>query len=219
MTPTTAAAISAVAVDKAGVGSAVLNSAAAGRRLARYRRDGLDRHRRRLLVAQPGDDPRRGVLYGFHDALRARRSCRPRRGDRRGRRDPQGRAPRAAAEPQVVPRDRGASSVGTKPGCRRRRGRQAVLGPLAAAFSRSSYRGATTAEIARAPGSASLSSTGTSDRSATSSSPVRRGLADVPRPGGAAPMPRARRRASARSPTPTTTKRRRSALSTSGSRR
>ena len=41
MTPSTAAAMRAVPVDRAGVGSAVLN-AAPGRRLARHRRDGRD---------------------------------------------------------------------------------------------------------------------------------------------------------------------------------
>ena len=43
MTPTTAAAMGAVEVDKAGVGSAVLNSLPAGRRLARHRGHGSDR--------------------------------------------------------------------------------------------------------------------------------------------------------------------------------
>ena len=59
MTPVTAAAMSAVAVDKAGVGSAVLELGAAGRRLARDRGHGLDRRRRAS-----------SYLTGFHDALR-----------------------------------------------------------------------------------------------------------------------------------------------------
>ena len=70
MTPTTAAAMSAVAVDKAGVGSAVLNS-------ARQVGGSLGIAVMGSIVAAGvssslslGDDPRQAFLHGFHDALR-----------------------------------------------------------------------------------------------------------------------------------------------------
>ena len=89
MTPVTAAAMSAVAVDKAGVGSAVLNS-------ARQVGGSLGIAVMGAIVASAaGSDvpdrlPRRAAR---------RRAALPRRRGRRGRRDPQGRAPaeRAAA--------------------------------------------------------------------------------------------------------------------------
>jgi EmrB/QacA subfamily drug resistance transporter len=70
MTPTTAAAMSAVAVDKAGVGSAVLNS-------ARQVGGSLGIAVMGAIVAsvtssslQAGDTPQIAYLNGFHDALR-----------------------------------------------------------------------------------------------------------------------------------------------------
>jgi MFS family permease len=70
MTPTTAAAMSSVPVDKAGVGSAVLNSmrqvggslgiAVMGAVVASASASSL----------AAGDDPRLAFLHGFHDALR-----------------------------------------------------------------------------------------------------------------------------------------------------
>src|SRR6478752_10773482 len=70
MTPVTAAAMSAVAVDKAGVGSAVLNS-------ARQVGGSLGIAVMGSIVAAGvssslslGDDPRQAFLHGFHDALR-----------------------------------------------------------------------------------------------------------------------------------------------------
>jgi EmrB/QacA subfamily drug resistance transporter len=70
MTPTTAAAMSAVAVDKAGVGSAVLNS-------ARQVGGSLGIAVMGAIVAagvsasrSVGDAPRVAFLHGFHDALR-----------------------------------------------------------------------------------------------------------------------------------------------------
>jgi MFS family permease len=70
MTPTTAAAMSAVAVDKAGVGSAVLNS-------ARQVGGSLGIAVMGSIVAagvssstKAGDAPRIAFLHGFHDALR-----------------------------------------------------------------------------------------------------------------------------------------------------
>ena len=61
MTPTTAAAMSAVAVDKAGVGSAVLNSRAAGGRLARDRRHGR-RSSRAARATSPASTTRCGSV-------------------------------------------------------------------------------------------------------------------------------------------------------------
>jgi EmrB/QacA subfamily drug resistance transporter len=70
MTPTTAAAMSAVAVDKAGVGSAVLNS-------SRQVGGSLGIAVMGAIVAsgvstslQAGDTQRLAFLHGFHDALR-----------------------------------------------------------------------------------------------------------------------------------------------------
>jgi EmrB/QacA subfamily drug resistance transporter len=70
MTPTTAAAMSAVAVDKAGVGSAVLNS-------ARQVGGSLGIAVMGAIVASTtasslrnGDTPQLAYLHGFHDALR-----------------------------------------------------------------------------------------------------------------------------------------------------
>src|SRR5579871_1254722 len=70
MTPTTAAAMSAVAVDKAGVGSAVLNS-------ARQVGGSLGIAIMGAIVAsttasslKAGDTPRLAYLHGFHDSLR-----------------------------------------------------------------------------------------------------------------------------------------------------
>jgi EmrB/QacA subfamily drug resistance transporter len=70
MTPTTAAAMSAVAVDKAGVGSAVLNS-------SRQVGGSLGIAVMGAIVAagvssstKAGDAPRLAFLHGFHDALR-----------------------------------------------------------------------------------------------------------------------------------------------------
>ena len=70
MTPTTAAAMSAVAVDKAGVGSAVLNS-------MRQVGGSLGIAVMGAIVAsgvnsslRVGDGPRIAFLHGFHDALR-----------------------------------------------------------------------------------------------------------------------------------------------------
>jgi hypothetical protein len=70
MTPTTAAAMSAVAVDKAGVGSAVLNS-------ARQVGGSLGIAVMGAIVAAgvssstgAGDPPQVAFLHGFHDALR-----------------------------------------------------------------------------------------------------------------------------------------------------
>jgi EmrB/QacA subfamily drug resistance transporter len=70
MTPTTAAAMSAVAVDKAGVGSAVLNS-------SRQVGGSLGIAVMGAIVAagvssstKAGDAPRIAFLHGFHDALR-----------------------------------------------------------------------------------------------------------------------------------------------------
>jgi MFS family permease len=70
MTPTTAAAMGSVAVDKAGVGSAVLNSmrqvggslgiAVMGAVVASASASSL----------AAGDDPKLAFLHGFHDALR-----------------------------------------------------------------------------------------------------------------------------------------------------
>ena len=82
MTPTTAAAMSAVPVDKAGVGSAVLNSCASGRRLARDRGDGRDRRvgarraerRRHAASRVPARLPRRAARRRAARASRARSS-------------------------------------------------------------------------------------------------------------------------------------------------
>jgi hypothetical protein len=70
MTPVTAAAMSAVAVDKAGVGSAVLNS-------ARQVGGSLGIAVMGAIVAsgvnaslKAGDGPRLAFLHGFHDSLR-----------------------------------------------------------------------------------------------------------------------------------------------------
>jgi hypothetical protein len=70
MTPTTAAAMSAVAVDKAGVGSAVLNS-------ARQVGGSLGIAVMGAIVASAsasslrhGDSRQIAYLHGFHDALR-----------------------------------------------------------------------------------------------------------------------------------------------------
>jgi len=70
MTPTTAAAMSAVAVDKAGVGSAVLNS-------ARQVGGSLGIAVMGAIVAsttasslKAGDTPQLAYLHGFHDSLR-----------------------------------------------------------------------------------------------------------------------------------------------------
>jgi hypothetical protein len=70
MTPTTAAAMSAVAVDKAGVGSAVLNS-------ARQVGGSLGIAVMGAIVAstsasslRQGDSRQIAFLHGFHDALR-----------------------------------------------------------------------------------------------------------------------------------------------------
>jgi predicted MFS family arabinose efflux permease len=70
MTPVTAAAMSAVAVDKAGVGSAVLNS-------ARQVGGSLGIAIMGAIVAstsaaslRSGDTPQLAYLHGFHDALR-----------------------------------------------------------------------------------------------------------------------------------------------------
>ena len=80
MTPVTAAAMSAVAVDKAGVGSAVLNS-------ARQVGGSLGIAVMGAIVAGASD-----YLTGFHDALRVGSVlCLARRG-RGGARDPQDRA-------------------------------------------------------------------------------------------------------------------------------
>ncbi len=67
MTPTTAAAMSAVAVDKAGVGSAVLNS-------ARQVGGSLGIAVMGAIVAS-----RTSYLIGFHDALARRLAALPRR--------------------------------------------------------------------------------------------------------------------------------------------
>ena len=69
-----------------------------------------------------------------------------------------------------------AASATAQAAARGRRRRQAVLDTAARVFSEASYRGATTAEIAREAGSASRSSTGTSARSATCTSRARGGL-------------------------------------------
>jgi MFS family permease len=70
MTPTTAAAMSAVSVDKAGVGSAVLNS-------MRQVGGSLGIAVMGAIVAagvhsstRAGDGPRIAFLHGFHDSLR-----------------------------------------------------------------------------------------------------------------------------------------------------
>ena len=70
MTPVTAAAMSSVAVDKAGVGSAVLNS-------ARQVGGSLGIAVMGAIVAaatttslRAGDSPRIAFLHGFHDSLR-----------------------------------------------------------------------------------------------------------------------------------------------------
>jgi hypothetical protein len=70
MTPVTAAAMSAVAVDKAGIGSAVLNS-------ARQVGGSLGIAVMGAIVAagvstavKAGDTPQIAYLHGFHDALR-----------------------------------------------------------------------------------------------------------------------------------------------------
>ena len=70
MTPVTAAAMSAVAVDKAGIGSAVLNS-------ARQVGGSLGIAVMGAIVAsttasslKSGDSPKIAYLHGFHDSLR-----------------------------------------------------------------------------------------------------------------------------------------------------
>ena len=151
MTPTTAAAMSSVPVDKAGVGSAVLNSHAPGRRLARDRGHGRDR--------------RLGVRVGAGAATPGARSCtasttrsrvaaaaRARRRDRRDGGDPQAAAPSARVAGggrSSRLRDRGTAG---KPRLSADERRQAVLDTACRVFSQSSYRGATTAEIAREAG-------------------------------------------------------------------
>ena len=137
MTPVTAAAMSAVAVDKAGVGSAVLNS-------ARQVGGSLGIAVMGAIVARARD-----YLTGFHDALRVGSAPVPRRRGGRGRsrsaRSSTARRRRAADAPK--PRDRRPSSAISAEARR-----QAVLDTACRVFSRSSYRGATTAEIAREAG-------------------------------------------------------------------
>ncbi|MGN6799710.1 MAG: MFS transporter, partial [Gaiellaceae bacterium] len=71
MTPTTAAAMSAVAVDKAGVGSAVLNSARqVGGSLGIAVMGAIVASTAASSLAS-GDSQQVAFLHGFHDALRA----------------------------------------------------------------------------------------------------------------------------------------------------
>ena len=136
MTPTTAAAMSAVAVDKAGVGSAVLNSARQVGGSLGIAVMGADRRRELQL---PDRLPRRASHRLDPVPLRCR-------GGRA--RDPQGRAPpagrRAGARRGAVTQAKVRLSKSER--------RQAVLDTACSVFSRSSYRGATTAEIAREAG-------------------------------------------------------------------
>ncbi len=70
MTPTTAAAMSSVPVDKAGVGSAVLNSMRqVGGSLGIAVMGAVVASASATSLAA-GDDPRTAFLHGFHDALR-----------------------------------------------------------------------------------------------------------------------------------------------------
>jgi EmrB/QacA subfamily drug resistance transporter len=70
MTPTTAAAMSAVAVDKAGVGSAVLNSARQVGGSLGIAVMGAIVASGVSAAAAAGDSPKEAFLHGFHDALR-----------------------------------------------------------------------------------------------------------------------------------------------------
>jgi MFS family permease len=70
MTPTTAAAMSAVAVDKAGVGSAVLNSARQVGGSLGIAVMGAIVASTAASSAKHGDAPQIAYLGGFHDALR-----------------------------------------------------------------------------------------------------------------------------------------------------
>jgi predicted MFS family arabinose efflux permease len=70
MTPTTAAAMSAVAVDKAGVGSAVLNSARQVGGSLGIAVMGAIVASASAAALRAGDSPQIAYLHGFHDALR-----------------------------------------------------------------------------------------------------------------------------------------------------
>jgi EmrB/QacA subfamily drug resistance transporter len=70
MTPTTAAAMSAVAVDKAGVGSAVLNSARQVGGSLGIAVMGAVVASASSAALKAGDSPSVAFLHGFHDALR-----------------------------------------------------------------------------------------------------------------------------------------------------
>ena len=70
MTPVTAAAMSAVAVDKAGVGSAVLNSARQVGGSLGIAVMGAIVASASAAALRAGDSPETAYLHGFHDALR-----------------------------------------------------------------------------------------------------------------------------------------------------
>ena len=146
MTPTTAAAMSAVAVDKAGVGSAVLNS-------SRQVGGSLGIAVMGAIVASgdvaaAGDTQRLAFLHGFHDALRvssvlalAGAAVATLRSARSSTRSIRHRAAR-----------RGRMTATRPAADRRTSGGRRCSTPPATSSPRSSYRGATTAEIAREAG-------------------------------------------------------------------
>ena len=214
MTPTTAAAMSSVPVDKAGVGSAVLNSSrqvggslgiavmgaivAAGCRVARTRPSAF--------------------LHGFHDALRVAALLAFAGASSRLRRSASWRT---SAAPHGGGGRGGVTRIdAAKPRLTADARRQAVLDTACRVFSRSSYRGATTAEIAREAGISEpilYRHFGSKrDLYLACLDEAWRSFREVCRAGD---RRRPRHAASARSPTPTWRSGRGSGWSTSGSRR
>ena len=160
MTPMTAAAMSAVPVDKAGVGSGDAQHVPAGRRLVRDRDHGRDPHQPLVeRAAGRRDAGRRVHLRAARGALR-RGSDRVRGGGRRRHRDPQPRrAPHRACggrgERMKPAHERGVTARGRQRHAARLSAserRQAIVDAALRVFSEGSYAGATTAQIAREAG-------------------------------------------------------------------